>query len=87
MTSRTSVSLSMRRAAIFVECGFTGCGPTRPCSRNSAPDLPRKSEVGGMVAVQVADLMALDPKPELAATARTGLHARPGGDLFRNLLG
>jgi arginase len=50
------------------------------------PDLPRKSEVRGMVAVQVADLVALDPKPELAAAARTGLHARPGGDLFRNLL-
>jgi hypothetical protein len=27
------------------------------------PDLPRKSEVRGMVAVQVADLMALDPDP------------------------
>jgi hypothetical protein len=39
-----------------------------------------------MVAVQVADLMALDPKPELAAAARTGLHAGPGGDLFRTLL-
>jgi arginase len=50
------------------------------------PELPRKSEVRGMVAVQVADLMAVDPKAELAAAARTGLHAGPGGDLFRNLL-
>src|SRR6478672_502486 len=32
-----SASVSIRRAAIFVECGLTGCGPTRPCSRSSAP--------------------------------------------------
>jgi hypothetical protein len=49
-------------------------------------DLSRKSEVGGVVAVQVADLMPPDPKPELAPTPGTGLHARPRGDLFSDPL-
>ena len=48
------------------------------------PDLPRKSEVGGMVAVQVADLMALDPKPELAATA--GPASTPGQEVTSSVI-
>src|SRR3954466_991814 len=37
ITSRTSASVSIARAAIFVECGLTGWGPTRPWARSSAP--------------------------------------------------
>ena len=37
MTSSTSASVSIARAAHAGFSGATGCGPTRPCSRSSAP--------------------------------------------------
>src|SRR3954469_2099071 len=37
ITSATSSSSSIARAAIFVEYGLTGWGPTRPASRSCAP--------------------------------------------------
>jgi hypothetical protein len=39
-----------------------------------------------VIAVQVADLAALDLERELAAAAGAGLDARPGGDLLGDLL-
>jgi hypothetical protein len=50
------------------------------------PDALRKAEVRRAVAVQMADLLAADPKAELAAPARPGLDTRPGCDLRRDLL-
>ncbi len=47
-----------------------------------APDRLGEGEVGGVVAVQVADLAALDLECELAAAAGAGLDAWPGGDLL-----
>src|SRR4051812_27643799 len=45
-----------------------------------------EAEVGGAVAVQVADLAPADLERELAATARPGLDALPRGDLVGDLL-
>src|SRR3954469_24683363 len=44
-------------------------------------DVAREAEVGGVVAVQVADLAAADAEAELAARARPRLDAGPGADL------
>ena len=45
------------------------------------PHLPGKAEVGGAVAVQMADLAATDPERELTAPSRSCLDARPRRDL------
>jgi hypothetical protein len=44
-------------------------------------DVAREPEVGGVIAVEVADLVTIDLEPELSAAAEAGLDARPGGDL------
>src|SRR5436305_4449723 len=50
------------------------------------PDVLREREVGGPIAVQMADLLATDLEGELTAPARAGLHPRPRGDLHGDLL-
>ena len=42
----------------------------------------REEEVGGVVAMQVADLAAADLEGELAAAAGAGVDALPGGHLL-----
>src|SRR5207302_87143 len=51
-----------------------------------APERFGECEVGGVVAVQVADLAAADSERELTAPARSRLDARPGRDLRGDLL-
>ena len=46
------------------------------------PDLLREGEMGGVVAVQVADLAPADPEGELPASPDAGLYSRPGSDLI-----
>src|SRR3954447_4776837 len=46
------------------------------------PDALGEAEVGRVVAVQVADLLAADGEAVLAAAAEAGLDAGPGGDLI-----
>src|SRR5512132_1521409 len=50
------------------------------------PDLLAEAEVGGMVTVQMADLMAVDPEAPLAPLAVTGLDPGPRGDLVGDRL-
>jgi hypothetical protein len=57
-------------------------GPHPALLPQLGPDLLREDEVGGVVAVQVADLAPADREGELAARAGAGLHPRPGGDLL-----
>ena len=52
----------------------------------SSADLLAEAEVGGMVPVQVADLMAVDPEAPLAPLAVTGLDPGPRGDLVGDRL-
>src|ERR1700742_757022 len=51
-----------------------------------APGLAREEEVGGVVAVQVADLAAAELEGELTAAAGPSGDAVPGGDLGRDCL-
>ena len=53
----------------------------RPSVEQLRPDVLREREVGGVVAVQVADLAAADLEGELAAAAGSGLDARPRSDV------
>src|SRR5690242_12842272 len=50
------------------------------------PDALREHEVGGAVAVQVADLAAAEPEAPLAPPAVAGGDAAPGGDLVGDAL-
>ena len=61
-------------------------GDDPPLVHELAPDLLRKAEVGGTVAVKVTDLAAADLEGELPAASGAGLHARPRGDLVGDLL-
>src|SRR5947207_2934864 len=86
MTSRTSASSSIRRAAGPCLPGKTGWSTIRPSSCSRRQTSFGKEEVCRAVSVQVADLPAADPECELAAPAGTGLDARPGRDLLGDLL-
>ena len=48
------------------------------------PQALRKAEVGGVVAVEMADRATTDGERELPATARAGLDSGPRGDYFRD---
>jgi len=85
MTSWMSAAFSIRRAASPSRPGKTGCGPIRPLLAQLAPELLGEDKVGGMAAVQVADLATLDAEGKLATPSGSRLHARPGGDLVDDL--
>ena len=54
----------------------------RPCVEELVPDALGEPEVGGVVAVQVADLAPADLERELAAAAGARRDARPRRDLL-----
>jgi hypothetical protein len=57
-----------------------------PLLEQIGPDLFRKAEVGGVVAVEVTDLPAAELEGELAPVARPRRDAWSGGDLGDDLL-
>src|SRR5690349_14561222 len=96
MTSRTSSSVSCRRAAGPSRSVHTGWWSSPPAAEVSdptafrdeeiGPDVLREREVRGVVAVKVADLAPPDLEGEFAAAAGPGLDPPPRRDLGGDLL-
>ena len=64
--------------------GKIGCGAIRPWRSSSSQTLLREEEVGGVVAVQVADLLAGDLERELPSPA--GPASTPGQDVTSSVI-
>ena len=86
MTSSTSSSPAIAAGSepgVLREGGMRADAPGRAqLGRELAPE----REVGGVVAVEVADLALAEPERELAPLALDGRDAGPRGDLGRDLL-